>query len=426
MKLIRENLNEKLYYERLDSGLEVYVLPKPFFAKKYVFFAVPFGGLHHQYVSNGETHHIPKGLAHFLEHQVFENKDNPTFKQFEKIGASVNAYTSNQMTVYHFECVDRVKEGIQILMDMVLHARIDEDSLAKEKKVIQQEIKMYEDDVYWELETALKRAMYHEHPIKDDIAGTYQSVEETTLEDLKRCYNQFYAPNNMKIFVYGDVDKDEVCQWIDGFQTATYKEKKSIFKWCFPEEPLYVKEKKVTFAKDIQQNKFLMGFKNPPFENPLENQKKMAALRLANSMMFGDSSTFYNDCYQKGWLHDPLSYDVQTGFGYMKCVLGAETDYTEHVSQEVLKTITHYKNTPFSEKDFIRNKKKLMGRFVFSFNSLQSIAGNITYSTMRGEDIFSMLEAYQNLKLDDLTNAVQEYYNIDNYSYAELTQEEKR
>lgn len=425
MDLIRENLNEKLYYQKLSSGLEVYVLPKPFFAKKYVFFAVPFGGLHHRYMSNGKTHDIPKGLAHFLEHQVFENKDNPTFKQFEKIGASVNAYTSNQMTVYHFECVDRLKEGIGILMDMVLHARIDEASLSKEKKVIQQEIKMYEDDVYWELETALKGAMYHEHPIKDDIAGTFHSVENTTLEDLTRCYDQFYVPGNMKIFVYGDVDKEEVCQWIEGFQTEAYQAKKSDFLWLFPEEPKTIKMKNVILSKDIQQNKFLMGFKNEPFVGDFELQRKMAALRLANSMMFGDSSNFYKAMYDKGWLYDPMSYDVQTGTGYMKCVLGAETDHTKQVSESVLETLAYYQKHPFSEKDFIRNKKKLMGRFVFSFNSLQSIAGNITYSTMRGEDIFSMLAAYQNLKLEDLTLAVQTHYDSENFSYAELTQEEK-
>lgn len=423
MKLIKENLDEKLYYEKLASGLEVYVLPKPNFAKKYVFFAVPFGGIHHKMETGNTIYDLPLGLAHFLEHQVFENKDNPTFQQFEKIGANVNAYTSNQMTVYHFECVDNLKEGMRILMDMVLHARIDEKSVEKEKKVIQQEIKMYQDDVDWEIYDALKRAMYHEHPIKYDIAGTLESVEGTTLTDLRRCYDSLYTPSNMKIFVYGDVDKDEICGWVEGFQTESYKAKSGQYNWLLPSEPQAVATRRMILEREIGQDKILMGFKNAPMHDHPDRQKRVAAIRLANSMLFGESSTFYTQMYQKGWLHDPMSYDMQYGLGYAKCVLGAETDHTEALELAILEAVETHKRIGFSNEDFLRNKKKLIGRFVFSFNSLQSIASNITYNTMRGEDVFSLLQAYESLTLEDLTNALKVFYNTESMSVVKLVKE---
>lgn len=423
MQLIKENLNEKLYYKKLDSGLEVYVMPKPYFAKKYVFFGVPFGGIHTKMALKGDTHTLPLGLAHFLEHQVFENKENPTFQQFEKIGANVNAYTSNQMTVYHFECVDHLKEGLSILMDMVMHARIDEASVSKEKKVIQQEIKMYQDDIYWEIDSALKRAMYESHPIREDIAGTIESVEKTTLEDLKFYYDTLYTPGNMKLFVYGDVDKDTVCEWVETFQTEHYRQKNSHFNWVMPQEGLGIHKKEVVLKREVGQDKILMGFKNDPFENSMLKAKQIAAIRLANGMMFGDSSNLFQSMYEKGWLHDPVSSDVQYGLGYAKCVLGAETDYSDALMDAIYKTIEHHKTHGFTEQDFLRNKKKLIGRFVFSFNSLQSIAGNLTYNIMRGEDLFAVLDAYKSLNLDDLTKAVNQFYNFDRMSYAKLTKE---
>lgn len=418
-----KRLGEHLYVKQLASGLTVYVMPKRHFAKKYVYFAVPYGGFTSTFEAGGHTYEMPKGMAHFLEHQIFENPENPTFQQFEKIGANVNAFTSYQMTAYHFETVGDIEQPLEILMDMVLHARIDERSVAKEKKVIVQEIQMYDDDPYFEVGQLVRQHMYHAHPIKDDIAGTVASVEETTLEQLKMCYNTFYTPHNMSLFVYGDVDRARVYELAERFQTEGFLAKNGKATALLPEEPYAVKTKQIDIVRRVGQDKVLLGFKARPIADSLVKMKRLAAIRMANSMMFGDSSHFFETVYNAGLIHEPVDFDVQSGKGFAHCIIGADTDETLALEEAVLSTIAQYKVSGFSDDDFQRMKKKLIGRFIFSFNSLQSVAGNVTFNKMRGDDLFKQLEAYNTLTLEDLKEALHWFYDEQNYTRARLLKE---
>lgn len=421
-KIIKnEKLGEAIYFKTLSSGLSVYVMPKKHFAKKYVYFATHYGGFSNQIeMTDGKVKTLPHGTAHFLEHQIFEDADNPPFERFAALGANVNAYTGFHTTVYHFETIHEIEEPMGILMDMVQHARITPESVEKEKSVITQEIKMYSDEPNWQLMSEVRCAMYHKHPLRTDIAGTVDSVQKIDLETLQLCFEAFYTPSNMAVFVYGDVNADQVFEAVDRLQVDRFKKRKIAPKTLFPDEPLAVAKKEVQIIRPVEKNRLLLGFKAQPLDDKIVKTKYLAALRVANDLMFGESSDFHEIAYKGGLVAEPIDMEVQSGRGYAYVILGAETDDVIALETHLLERIKTYKKTGFLESDFLRVKKKLIGRYVFSFNSLQSIASNYTFNKMRGDDLFDQLEAYNTLTTGDLIEAVRYFYSEDNYTRALL------
>ncbi|MFN3367779.1 MAG: EF-P 5-aminopentanol modification-associated protein YfmH, partial [Exiguobacterium mexicanum] len=194
-----EQLDETLYHEKLENGLEVFILPKKGFSKTFATFTTKYGSIDNHFVPRGEKDAIkvPDGIAHFLEHKMFEKEEGDIFQQFSKQGASANAYTSFTRTAYLFSATGQINENIETLLDFVQEPYFTEQTVEKEKGIIAQEITMYDDQPDWRLYFGIIENMYKNHPVKIDIAGTVDSIQDITAEHLYTCYNTFYHPSNM-------------------------------------------------------------------------------------------------------------------------------------------------------------------------------------------------------------------------------------
>ncbi len=419
-------IDESIFHKKLESGLDVYVLPKKHFAKKYAFFGTHYGGMNNVFeVNNLGRVEMPEGIAHFLEHQIFEDELESTFEKFEKIGANVNAYTSNGSTVYHIETVEEFDQALKILMNFVLDAQITDKSVEKEKEVIIQEIKMYEDEPEWQMGTNLMKNLYHKHPVKDDIAGTVASVRSTTKEQLLQCYEYFYNPSNMAMFIFGDVEPTDMFELVEANQTEAFIKRKTTPKLIMPNEPFGIVRPKSIITKAIAKDSMLVGFKANSVIDQKDRELKLAALRVASDMMFGKSSTAFSRAYEKGWITESYDMDVQLGEGYAYAVFGNQTDHVDLLHEEILRTIEWHLNNGFEHEDFLRMKRKLLGRFVASFNSLQSIASNYTFKKMRGFDLFEQVEAFNKLSYNDIQNSVKTFYDLSNSSMSAIIKDKK-
>ncbi len=424
-KIYNQFVGETVYYEKLASGLEVYVMPKEQFSKKYAFFGTRYGGMSNHFEVDGQKIQMPEGIAHFLEHQIFEDSDESTFEKFEKIGANVNAYTSSISTVYYFDTVDHFEKGLEYLMDCVQHTSIDAETVEKEKGIIVQEINMYKDELDWELTMNLYEGMYQKHPIKNDIAGTEESVNSITAEQILACFDYFYSPENMVMFVYGDVDPEKVIRQVDAQQTEAFKHKKTCPKIIFPEEPYGVTNKSIRVHREVPKDRFLMGFKSGMTFDEVTREKYVAALRIANDLIFGKSSAFYDEAMQLGLITESIDMDIQIGNGFAFAAYGAESSRIHDLQELIRKTLAKAIETGIRQEDFIRNKRKLLGRMLISFNSLQALANNFTYHKMKRGDLFSYVEILQTLTFEDVNEALSHFYDLDNYTLSEMLMKEE-
>ena len=419
-------IGETVYKTTLKNGLEVHLMPKKHFAKKYAFFATRYGGLYNDYALDGKTYQMPQGIAHFLEHQIFEDQEKSSFERFEELGANLNAYTSYNSTVYHFDTIDHFETGIKLLIEMVQNTDISDASVAKEIEVIDQEIRMYMDEPVWDLSTNLYRGLFHHHPIRSEIAGSVESIREIDKEKIIQCFEHFYAPSNMVLFLYGDLDIAETCVFLDALfeeplsekplledQGAVAKSKPSL---VLPEEPYHVNYHRKEVDKDIGKGMMLVGFKGDPNYFVTDRELKVAALKIATDLMFGRSSGFYMMAYEAGIVTDAFDFDLQLGEGYAFVLVGNETDEIDLLYTKILEEIQKHLTNGFDADDFMRMKRKIMGRTVASFNSLQSIAGNYTQSVMRGNDLFKQMEAYKTLTLVDMQQVVNAFFDLENHT----------
>lgn len=217
MKIIDyPDFDEKVYQEVLANGLTVNIVPKVGFHKTYASFTVNYGSVDSTFISlnDNKITNRPDGVAHFLEHKLFEKADYDAFELFGQLGADSNAFTSYTKTSYLFSTVENVRKCIETLLDFVQSPYFTNDSVEKEKGIIAQEIMMYDDDYNWRLYSGIVENLYPNSPLSKDIAGTVESIKNISTKDLYECYQAFYQPSNMDLFVVGAVDPDEVISWI--------------------------------------------------------------------------------------------------------------------------------------------------------------------------------------------------------------------
>src|SRR3954451_10353295 len=262
-KIEFNQLQEELYHEKLDNGLDVYILPKKGFNKTYATFTTNYGSIDNHFKPLNETEFlkVPDGIAHFLEHKLFEKEDGDVFQQFSKQGASANAFTSFTRTAYLFSCTSNFEENLETLVDFVQEPYFSEKTVEKEKGIIGQEITMYDDNPDWRLYFGTIQNMYKNHPVKIDIAGTIESISHITKDCLYECYNTFYHPSNMLLFIVGPVDPDAFMSQVKQNQAKKeYKDMPEI-KRKFESEPPQAAEKKQVLEMNVQTSKCLLGIK---------------------------------------------------------------------------------------------------------------------------------------------------------------------
>ena len=211
-KLEFARVGETMYHEKLENGLNVFVFPKPDFQKGYAFFATNYGGMDMRFCLGGEWHDTPAGVAHYLEHKMFDTQEGNALQDLAANGASPNAFTSNDITGYYFDSTEKFEENLRILLSFVSVPWFTQESVDKERGIIGQEIGMYDDDPDWKVFINLMTALYQNHPIRVNVAGSVESISHITADTLYACHKAFYDPANMVLCVAGPVDPERICQ----------------------------------------------------------------------------------------------------------------------------------------------------------------------------------------------------------------------
>jgi predicted Zn-dependent peptidase len=405
-KISFDQLQENLYYEKMSNGLDVYILPKKGFNKTYATFTTKYGSIDNHFVPLNEEEFVkvPDGIAHFLEHKLFEKEDGDVFQQFSRQGASANAFTSFTRTAYLFSSTTNVERNLETLIDFVQDPYFTEKTVEKEKGIIGQEITMYDDNPDWRLYFGVIQNMYKNHPVKIDIAGTIESITPITKDMLYQCYNTFYHPSNMLLFVVGSVDPDQIMNQIRSNQEKKDYEKMPEIKRKFDDEPGTVAEKKQVLKMNVQSPKCLVGLKAPePHQQGKEMLRQELSMNVFLDMLFGKSSTYYSELYNDGLIDETFHYDYtqENGFGFL--TVGGDTEKPDELAEKVQSLLLKAKQQSlFTEEGLERTKKKKIGAFLRAINSPEYIANQFTRYAFNEMDLFEVVPTLESLKYDDI------------------------
>lgn len=404
------SLGEKYIYRKLESGLDVYIVPKPGYTKKFALFGTKYGSLNNSFEIDGNRVDAPEGIAHFLEHKLFESEEGGVFKKYSKLGASVNAYTNFNSTCYLFTCADNFQENLEILIDFVQNPYLTKENVEKEKGIIEQEIRMYDDDPNWRVFFNGLRKVYNEHPVRIDIAGTVESIYKINKETLELCYNSFYNANNMVVIVVGDVDIDKTFDTIDMGQTERFKESKDVIR-ILESEKSPISEHRVEQKLSVSTPLF-----NIIYKNTSKTMKGKALLkedietRLILDILFGNSSEFFSRLYEKGLINDSFEYGYTYDTTYGHTVIGGESKEPDEVYRLVKEEVKKIISTGFDEETFTRIKKKTKGEFISSFNSVDFIANTFASYYFKDINLFDYIDVLDDTTHEDLVNRLKNHF----------------
>ena len=424
-----DNLQETLYNETLANGLDVYILPKRGFSKTFVTFTTKYGSIDRTFIPNGKEEEVtvPDGIAHFLEHKMFEKEDGDVFQKFSVLGGSANAFTSFTRTAYLFSATDKLYENTEVLLDFVQEPYFTEETVEKEKGIIAQEITMYDDLPDWRLYFGAIENLYHEHPVKIDIAGTVESIDEITADHLYECYETFYHPSNMVLFIVGAVDPEEMMAFIKENQDAkTFKPQADIVR-SFPEEPLAAAIPERTLAMDVTKPKLSFGMKCTETD---VSGKEMLVQELASELvldiLFGRSSDFFTEAYKDGLIDESYSYSfsMEKGFGFAMIV--SDTENPEALEASIRKTIRSAATSwSITEEQLERLRKRKIGQFMRSLNSIEFIANQFTRFKFNDMDLFDVVPTLEKMTLENLQAAFATFSDDDGHTVFKVVPAEK-
>jgi predicted Zn-dependent peptidase len=423
-KITFDQLQEELYYEKLPNGLDVYILPKKGFNKTFATFTTKYGSIDNHFVAKGESEFskVPDGIAHFLEHKLFEKEDGDVFQQFSKQGASANAFTSFTRTAYLFSSTSNFMQNLETLVDFVQEPYFSEKTVEKEKGIIGQEITMYEDNADWRLYFGLIQNMYNNHPVKIDIAGTIDSIAKITKDMLYQCYYTFYHPNNMLLFIVGAVEVEKTMNFIRENQAKKSFENQSEIKRKFEDEPAEVAEKKKVLQMNVQSSKCLFGIK--AIDKKLSGEEMLQnelTTNLLLDLLFGKSSENYQTLYSEGLIDETFSYDFTSEQGFGFAMLGGDTPEPDRLAdtlESMLREATNGKG--ITEEGLIKAKKKKIGAFLRSVNSPEYIANQFTRYAFNDMNLFDVVPTLEKIQLEDVKMVAKEFISEERFTVCQV------
>lgn len=401
---------ETLYLGEHSSGLGVFIVPKPGFQKKYAMFGTRYGSIDNTFRPLGQSEKItvPDGIAHFLEHKLFEQPDGSNaFDLFSKYGANANAFTSFTSTCYLFSCTDHFSENLAHLLDYVQEPYFTDENVAKEQGIIGQEIRMYDDDPEWQVQFGLLKALYVNHPVKIDIAGTIESISHIDKDVLYTCYNTFYNPANMALCIAGDVDVDETADLIER-HIRTDRPSGRVESY-YPDEPAHVAEKLREQKLDVSIPLFDIGFKDNAPATGDQLLKNEIATKVLLKLLAGRSSKLYTDLYSEGLVNTSFATDLMIEPQFCCAIVGGESEQPLEVQRRLLAAIEGMKRDGIDQKAFTRVKHALYGNFLRGFNDVEDIAGTMCRSILDGVNPFQFKAVYDTV---DVAFATQRLHDV--------------
>ena len=397
-KLEFAKVGETMYHEKLENGLNVFVFPKPDFQKGYAFFAANYGGMDMRFCLNGEWHSTPAGVAHYLEHKMFDTEDGNALQELAANGASPNAFTSNDITGYYFDSTEKFEENLRILLSFVSVPWFTQESVDKEQGIIAQEIRMCEDDPNDEAYYRLLEAMYVNHPVQNRVAGTVESISHITADTLYQCHRAFYRPGNMVLCTAGNIDPQRVA---DIAQEVLSKEQTSATPTDHGQpEPDRVKEKLTRRTMAVSMPLMALGIKGTPAKKG-EGLRQRLVAELTCDALFSPSAPLYNRLYEQGLLNSSFSSFYSSGPGYAFLMAEGESRDPERVRDEVLREAARLGEEGIDQVLWDRLKKAAYGAMVRHLNSMEDTCIELAEAHFNGEDYLSFPQVFQSIERAD-------------------------
>lgn len=412
-----EHMDEKVYYEKLDNGLQVYLMPKAGFNKTYATFTTKYGSIDNHFVPLGkdELIRVPDGIAHFLEHKLFEKEDYDVFQKFSASGASSNAFTSFTRTCYLFSTTSEVENNLNTLLDFVQAPYFTEETVEKEKGIIEEEIKMYDDNADFKAYFGVLNNLFVNHPIKIDIAGTVESIYEITADDLQVCYETFYHPSNMILFVVGDIVPENLMAEIKANQAAKGYSDAPKIKRSFPIEPAHVAKSEGAVKMEVSTPKAFIGVKGDvrAEATPREVLATDMALDVLLEMMFGESSDYYEQALADGLVNSSFGFEASNELLFSYALIGSDTTKPDELAASIKKELLDASTLELNVEEFERMKRKKIGRFLSALNSVEFIANRFTEYAFEGLSLFDMVDVLEDMTVDHVQKVAKNYFKED-------------
>ena len=394
------HLGETVYEAKLSSGLLTRVITKPGFAKSYAFLAVDYGSMDTKFSRNGVQYASPQGVAHYLEHKMFDMPDCNVMQLFSRYGGSPNAFTSYDITAYYVQCTDHFRENLELLLRYVTTPYFTEESVEKERGIIAQEIRMYEDSADSVVFENLFASVFAQHPIRNNIAGTVESIGEITAQTLYDCYNGFYTADNMMLCVVGDVDPELVIAMAEELVPAgdgirperDYGEP----------EIMVPAQKRVERSMEVAMPMFAFGFKTEPAAFGTDAMRQEIIGDLAAEILVGESAPLYTKLYEENLIDSGFSCGYEGLKGISMLSVSGDSRDPDAVYDAVLTEAERIAVEGVDEALFLRLKRSALGRRMRDLDGFESICYRTCAYEFEGVDYFAFPEIFRSVTVEQV------------------------
>ncbi|SFP73873.1 Predicted Zn-dependent peptidase [Oscillibacter sp. PC13] len=416
-----ERIGESVYREVLPNGLQICVVPKPEHAKSYAFFATRYGGMDTRFQLDGKWLDTPAGIAHYLEHKMFDTKEGNALQELAKNGAEPNAFTANAMTGYYFDSTAHFEENLEILLSFVSVPYFTDESVEKEQGIIGQEIRMIEDNPDWQLYTRMMKALYSNSTARTSIAGTVESIRKITARTLYDCHKAFYTPSNMILTVVGNVDPIHVA---DLARRILPREGGAAVPRDYGREPAEVVKKETKMAMEVAMPQFLTGYKCTPVENGETFLRTNLIGDMACDLLLGESSPLYLRLYDQGLINTSFggAFEMMPGVAYLYA--GGDSKDARRVAEEIQKEAERLVSDGIEEEFYQRVRRASFGENLRGLNSFENIAVSLTEGYFHGYDPFRFPQVFDTITKDDITAFLRDNLTADRAVLSEIVPRE--
>lgn len=411
-------LNEKYFFHKHSSGLKIYLCPKKDFQSYFAIIGTKYGSINRNFRLNSQLIETPAGIAHFLEHKLFECKNGDAFNLFSKLGASANAYTSYEKTAYLFSCTDNFKKSLKILLDFVQEPYFTQEGVLKERGIIEQEIKMYSDSPEWQVNLNLLRAIYKNHPVREDIAGSVESISHITPDLLNKCYEAFYDFSNMTFCLVGNFEPDDIIEFID--KNITKKAAKAHVEPIFPNEPDEICEPSISQKMEVITPLFAIGFKHKMPNIRMSCQDFVATELILQTLMLR-SGKLYNKLLNKNLITtNSLDHELLEGPFYASSTFSGESKNPDEVAKVIFDEIDNICQKGIDKKQFERAKRCYYAEVVSVFNRVSSIGNNLLDLDFAGYNIFELIKSIQNMSFETCSSKLNGQFDSSKKAFSKI------
>lgn len=415
-KLTDKLTGESAYFIKHKSGLSIYIMPREGYNSGYAIFGTKYGSVDSEFVVPGEDKatKVPDGIAHYLEHKMFDQPDGSNvFDKFSRYGGEANAFTSFNMTAYLFSATDNFYKNLETLLDYVQSPYFTSESVQKEQGIIGQEIRMYDDNAPWRLFFNFLGLLYHNNPVKLDIAGTVESIAQIDEKLLYKCYNTFYNLSNMTLFVTGNLELEKTLEVIENNIKKSEPFTEEI-KRIYPDEPNTVagkyKEQKISVATPM----FMLGWKdNDVGYSGRKLLRKSIEMDILTEMLFGKGSPLYNELYAEGLITESFSFEYSPQVDYAYTAVEGESKNPDAVYKKITEYIAGLLKTGLSRDTFERIKKVIWGDYIRSYNDIEGYAHSFLTMSFMDINYFDYYGEYAEITFEDIEKRFKQQFNND-------------